>query len=320
MSVSSNKPVTQEQRLWNNAVAKARRNFGYFWRELSWENQRATKELEFATVLFEFTEEQEGGIVAEYLWLCNVYCNGLHIYGTISSHPQHLQSFQRKQTVKVMLNEIEDWIYVLKGRAYGAYTINLERARMTPVDRNRYDLQWGYDFGDPANVECYPDLTPKEMESKKKEDTEPPKFLGVSLTAPQKKGEPTKFFGVTVGGKKEDVSVEPTIESERLRPLVNQRYDHPMALATHETVVQFYQDNPEQWTVGDERGMLPIHTHSLAGDRHIVRALLEMGVPVDLPYKDGRTAKDMAKSMQWLQVVGLLSAAERGQPLPPSKD
>ncbi len=76
MPLNLNRPVTHEERQWNNAVSKARRNFGYFWREVYWDSQRQESQCEFAAALFEFSEEQNGKLVSERVWLSDIWCLG----------------------------------------------------------------------------------------------------------------------------------------------------------------------------------------------------------------------------------------------------
>ena len=313
MSLPFKQPISHEQRQWQTAVAKARRTFGFFWRELFWDNQREQSQLQFAAVLFEFAEEQDGLLVTERIWLSEIFCDGLNVYGVALNEPQKLRELKHGQYTKVALKLVEDWMYVLDGRAYGAYTVNLHRAKMAPAERNRHDIQWGYDFGDPLNVQNYPDLNPKsEPEEEPEEEAEPAKFLGMTLAPAKKKDEPAKFFGMTIGAAKEKAD-------EILRIELNLRLDHPVALAQQSIFENYYTNHPEVRMTFDERGLSPLHAHALAGNRHLVSLLLQLGVPANIEMHDGRTPKDMAKAMHWGHLVSMLASAERGE-LPKSED
>ncbi len=298
MPSNLNRPVTHEERQWGNAVSKARRNFGYFWREVYWDSQRQESKCEFAAVLFEFSEERNGRLVSERVWLGEIWCDGIGLHGRVMSPPQLLLKTRLGDYSKVPMGGVEDWVYVLKGKAYGAYTVNLQRSRMLPHERKRHDLQWGYDFGDPLKILRYPDLKPpKEVV----EEEEPEK-------------EPAKFFGMTIQprGKNNKGEDEAIVD-------VKQRFDHPLALQMEEGFRQYYAADPASLLLLDERGLAPIHIHALAGNRHIVRHLIDIGVPATLPTHDGRTPKELAKSMHWMEVAVMLASAERGQWPPPER-
>ena len=320
--------MTNEERLWHSATSKARRNIGFFWRELFWDNQRDEQEVEFAAVLFEYKEDNHGVVVTERVWLADMNCDGLNVTGTVLSEPQHLLQVQRGQQCTVPIKEIEDWMYVINRRVYGAYTINVQRSRMDPAQRRRHDIQWGYAFGDPLNIQRYPDIHAVEEEEVPEIDTdqdnEPSKFLGMTIAPQKNDGEPTKFFGMTIGGKEQEGDEQKkkrvgykNLSDEQLEA-INQRFDHPEAIINQEMFFTYYRNNPAILSQWDEQGLMPIHAHTLAGNRHIVRLLLELGVSPSMKTYDGRTSKDIAKVMNWVNIVSMLASAERGQ-LPPAE-
>ncbi|WP_217550983.1 DUF2314 domain-containing protein, partial [Pantoea sp. GbtcB22] len=49
-------------------------------------------------------------------------------------------------------NQISDWMYVIEGEVYGAFTVNLLRSRMGRREREEHDNAWGLSFGDPRKI------------------------------------------------------------------------------------------------------------------------------------------------------------------------
>lgn len=142
------------------AAASALRDFRFFWRELTWEYRRIVPGLELAAVKMTFwdgegTPAPDSGEI-EYMWVDEVDCDGLRIYGSLLNAPHHLQSVEQGDEVDLPLERLTDWMYVRNGRVCGGFTVNLIRRRMSASEREAHDRAWGFDFGDPNVVELVP--------------------------------------------------------------------------------------------------------------------------------------------------------------------
>jgi uncharacterized protein len=58
---------------------------------------------------------------------------------------------------RIPLGEISDWMYVISGEVFGAYTVNLLRSRMGRQERREHDGAWGLNFGDPTKIRVAPE-------------------------------------------------------------------------------------------------------------------------------------------------------------------
>lgn len=145
----------------NAAVQNARSTFKFFWRELYWESRRIVPGLDVACVKVPFRDPpampKTEGPEVEQMWINEVYFDGKLVHGTLVNTPHWLTSVKEGDRVEVPLAGIYDWMYAIGGRAFGAWTVNCLRARMSEAERQEHDEAWGLDFGDPAQVQVVPD-------------------------------------------------------------------------------------------------------------------------------------------------------------------
>ncbi len=136
------------------AYEAARRSFKYFWRELSWERRRIIPALDMSMVKLPFTDgpRTDGHGEYEYMWIGDVDFDGETISGELLNSPNWLASVQEGDVVRAPFSHLGDWLMTADGRAYGGFSINQMRAKMSRKERKEHDDAWGLDFGDPASV------------------------------------------------------------------------------------------------------------------------------------------------------------------------
>jgi uncharacterized protein YegJ (DUF2314 family) len=144
------------------AYENARANFRYFWREMSWERRRIIPALDLAAVKAPFSDgdrapRPRGTPAAEQMWFSEVGFDGRFVSGVLLNAPNWLKSVQAGDSVRVPLGQISDWMYVVSGEVFGAYTVNLLRSRMGPQEREEHDADWGVNFGDPTPIRVAPE-------------------------------------------------------------------------------------------------------------------------------------------------------------------
>jgi uncharacterized protein len=141
-----------------HASAEARATFGYFWRELAWERRRIVPALDFATVKAPFSDgeraarQRAGKPQVEEMWIKDVDFDGREVSGKLLNQPNWLKSVRQGDAVRMPLERVTDWMYVMRGEVYGAFTVQLMRSRMGRKERAGHDQAWGLNFGDPAEV------------------------------------------------------------------------------------------------------------------------------------------------------------------------
>jgi uncharacterized protein YegJ (DUF2314 family) len=144
------------------AYENARASFRYFWRELSWERRRIIPGLDLACVKAPFSDGEQDQRAddaqqVEQMWLSEVDFDGRQVSGVLLNAPNWLKSIKEGDSARFPLGQITDWMYVISGEVFGAWTVNLMRSRMGRRERQEHDAAWGLNFGDPQNVRVVPE-------------------------------------------------------------------------------------------------------------------------------------------------------------------
>lgn len=149
------------------ANERARATFKYLWRELTWEYRRIIPALELAAVKSVFGDEGGHPDSVEHMWLSDLAFDGEVIQATLVNQPNHLRSVKAGDRVTLAMRDVEDWMYVVRGKVHGGFTIQVIRKNMSPRERRAHDQAWGFEFPDPELVALVPDWNAK-----------PPSLLG----------------------------------------------------------------------------------------------------------------------------------------------
>ncbi len=144
------------------AYENARANFRYFWREVAWERRRIVPALDLACVKAPFADGKDaprprGAPEVEHMWMDQVDFDGRHVSGVVLNDPNWLKTVKKGDTARLPLDEISDWMYVISGEVFGAYTVNLLRSRMGRKELQEHDAAWGLNFGDPTKIRVAPE-------------------------------------------------------------------------------------------------------------------------------------------------------------------
>ena len=144
------------------ANENARATFRYFWREVAWERRRIVPALDLAVVKAPFSDGPQAKRSpevpeVEHMWISDVDFDGRTVTGTLMNSPNWLRTIRQGDSVRVPLKQIGDWMYVISGEAFGAYTVNLLRSRMNKQERQAHDDAWGLNFGDPKKIRTVPE-------------------------------------------------------------------------------------------------------------------------------------------------------------------
>lgn len=143
------------------AHRRARATFRYFWREITWERHRIVPALDMTCVKAAFTDppttqHRPGAPEAEQMWFGEIDFDGRAVTGVLLNTPHWLTSIKAGDPVSLPLERVTDWLYVIDGTAYGAFTVAVLRARMDQTERREHDGAWGLRFGDPDAVRLAP--------------------------------------------------------------------------------------------------------------------------------------------------------------------
>ncbi|MFO1062569.1 MAG: DUF2314 domain-containing protein [Pirellulales bacterium] len=208
---------------------------------------------------------------AEQMWCSDVDFDGIHVSGTLMNQPNWLVSISQGDPVKIAPREVTGWMYVIRNRAYGGFTVNLMRSRMSKSECKAHDHAWGLDFGDPSEIHIVP-----------------PEFFN-----PKK-----SFIGRIFGGPSRPVADE-----------VLETAEHPMAENMQASFEEFLKEHPEQVHEPDEDGFTYLHRIVMAGSVVGTQCLLLHGANPNVRAKNGVTPLRLAQLLGWKQVVALLQKA-----------
>lgn len=144
-----------------NAQAKARSTFRYFWREVHWEGRRIIPGLTIAAVKAPFSDGPGSAPSADHpsveqMWISDVSFDGRHVRGVLLNDPNWLKSVKAGDEAQFAISEISDWMYAIGDDVYGAYTVNLMRSKMKAAERREHDAAWGLNFRDPNTIRIVP--------------------------------------------------------------------------------------------------------------------------------------------------------------------
>ncbi len=153
-------PFDNDDPAMRRAYQSARETFRYFWREIAWERRRIVPALDLACVKAPFSDVEEGVVEladVEHMWLSEVDFDGQQVSGVLLNSPNNLTSVKEGDSASIPIRDISDWMYVIGGQVFGAYTVNLIRSRLSRKERQDHDGAWGFDFGDAKTIRVAPD-------------------------------------------------------------------------------------------------------------------------------------------------------------------
>ena len=73
-------------------------------------------------VRMQFTD---GAKNKEHLWLKKLHNIGGQLFGVVDTEPMHVTGMKFGDTVRVVRNDITDWMYVKNGKLQGGYTLKV---------------------------------------------------------------------------------------------------------------------------------------------------------------------------------------------------
>lgn len=260
------------------AKRRARESFPFFWRELSWEARRIIGGLEFNAVKLAFaTPPQEGAPESEHMWVTDLSFDGRTISGTLMNTADFIPDMVAGTEVSAPVEELEDWMYSSGGVVCGGFTVQAMRAEMPEAERKMHDSAWGLAFTAPelCNITPYAVSVP-----------EAPKGLArMFKKAPPAPGLP----------------YEEALAHARA-------HEHPMSENMRESFAKGLAEQPSLVDHVLDSGLSMLQSDALAGNLAPVEVLLAAGADRSVRTDDGRTALDLAESMNWPRVIAALRA------------
>jgi uncharacterized protein YegJ (DUF2314 family) len=147
------------------AMADAVGSFKYLWRELTWEYRRIVPALGLSAIKAAFKDPGSSSDAVEHMWLTDIEFDGDVVSAILMNSPNKLTSAKEGDVFALSLDQIEDWMYVLDGRVYGGFTIQVIRAGLSHSERRSHDRAWGFDFANSHRVDVVPNWKEKQKKS-----------------------------------------------------------------------------------------------------------------------------------------------------------
>lgn len=119
----------------NLAIEKAKERF------VDFENAFTADSMSFSDFAIKCRFKTESG--GEHMWLTDVTVQDGNYYGVINNVPENTSELKFGDTVKIVKDNISDWMYVDNGRLRGGYTIREIRNRLTDTERKQFDSEIG---------------------------------------------------------------------------------------------------------------------------------------------------------------------------------
>ena len=252
------------------AYRAAQASFRYFWRELSWERRRIVPGLDMTMVKLPFTDgpRTDGNSEFEHMWIGDIGFDGDLVSGTLLNSPNWLTSVSEGGAVSVPFGYLTDWMMTADGRAYGGFTVNLMRSRMSRRERNEHDQAWGLDFGDPADVQ-----------------------IEIRRESKPKGGLISGLFG----------------RGSRPQAAPEGYSDHPMCVNMIPKIeAQLQADRSIASTIGDD-GWTLLHQEALSGNLGVVKLLVSYGADCAVRTPNGYTAAELAQKIGWPDIADYIN-------------
>ena len=135
--------------------------------------------------------------------------------------------------------------------------------------------------------------------------------------------QPTTYGGFTIQAMRKEMSQKEREEHDNAWGLYFGDYDkillvyeqkekpenlieHPMSKNMREKFVEFLQAYPAEIKYCDENGLTMLHKESIAGNLTSIEVLLSLGADKNAKTKNGETALDFAKKMNWENLIPVL--------------
>ncbi len=135
------------------AASKAQASFKHFWYQVATDFNRIVPALSVACVKVPFSDDfNDPNAPVEHMWVDEIYFDGSTIRGVLINSPNDLSSVNEGDDVAFTLNRIEYWLCAYEDDAYGGYSVQVLRSRMSPNERKAHDDAWGLNFPDPDSV------------------------------------------------------------------------------------------------------------------------------------------------------------------------
>ena len=138
------------------AAERSRESFRYFIREAFWEGRRLVPGLDLMLVKAAFAEVPIHPDGPEFMWIDEVRFDGRSIEGVLINQPFRINGVGEGDEIVMPMEHLIDWLISADDEAYGGFTVDVLRSRMSEAERIEHDEAWGLQFAAPGKVRLFP--------------------------------------------------------------------------------------------------------------------------------------------------------------------
>ena len=120
-------PIPGDDAEMNAAMNEARQRLPEFRRALDEDARRVVPEIEGALVKAAVSSISTSK--TEHIWIEDAGFEDDMIVGTVSSEPKQIPEIAKGDWITVSPDDLSDWVYRLRGRTFGGFTVKLMQRR-----------------------------------------------------------------------------------------------------------------------------------------------------------------------------------------------
>lgn len=132
-------PVSSDDAEMNAAKTMARKTIGEY---IDARKEQGGDFRGLVKVYFEDKNTDHG----EHMWVLVTSIKDTNFEGILTSPPSRLANFSKGDDVEFTTDDISDWMLPRDGKAVGAYTVRVIRARLSPEQRRQHDHGFPFSF------------------------------------------------------------------------------------------------------------------------------------------------------------------------------
>lgn len=123
----------------NAAIQEAVRNYALFERALQLPDSTLT---DFAVKL----KFAYGNGNMEHMWVNDLHIIGGQLFGVLGNEPVHVEGIELGDTLRVVRDDISDWMYAKDGKLQGGYTIKVIYNNLDEKEKKEFQESFPFEI------------------------------------------------------------------------------------------------------------------------------------------------------------------------------
>ena len=123
--------LTEDDEDMNAAIQEAIRTFPLFMQAM----QQPDSSLTDFAVKMKFAN---GDVNREHRWVSDLHMIGGQLFGVLKNDPLHAKGIESGDTLRVVRDDISDWMYLKKGKLQGGYTMKAKYNSMDEEKKKKF--------------------------------------------------------------------------------------------------------------------------------------------------------------------------------------